>query len=302
MSTHDIEAALTETLKVEGVSKSTASTLCSQPKHDFDRWQSRDLSDVDLFYLFCNGVYLRLLPEDPNAVAVLCAYGIKSDGRKVLLHLAVGDKESTVCWKSFFQDLEQRGLAKPLLVIIDGNSGLTKAVRESFPGSWAQRCPVHREQFPEAMKCLATGLEECLRALRFPETHRKRIRTTNLFERLFGEGRRRSKVIPRFMSERLGLGLMFAVLVDAPAGWRGVNITPAISRKLDSLKIDSTAKRAVQLEVWVVCRIGALRRRLRLRPGFRAENRPTLFVSKTSLTPACQSARSGLKHGSVARQ
>ena len=58
---------------------------------------------------------------------------------------------------------------------------------------WSQAQAVvatYREQFPEAMKCLATGLEECLTALRFPETHRKRIRTTNLLERLFGEGQR----------------------------------------------------------------------------------------------------------------
>jgi len=80
--------------------------------------------------------YLRLRPEDPKAVAVLCAYGIKTDGRKVLLHLAVGDKESTVCWKSFFEDMKRRGLKEPLLVVIDGNSGLRKAVRECFPDSW----------------------------------------------------------------------------------------------------------------------------------------------------------------------
>jgi hypothetical protein len=56
---------------------------------------------------------------------------------------------------------------------------------------------MYREQFPEAMQCLATGLEECLPALRFPETHQRWIRTTNLLERLFGEGQRRSKVILR---------------------------------------------------------------------------------------------------------
>lgn len=206
-------------------------------------------------------------------MAVLCAYGIKADGRKVLFHLAVGDKESTVCWKGFFEDMKQRGLKEPLLVVIDGNSGLRKAVRESFPDSWVQRCQVHRmrnilcklpekarpglkkliqkaftaqtyklgleqgravvamyeEQFPEAMKCLATDLEECLTARRFPEPHRKRIGTTNLLERLFGEGRRRAKVIPRFMNERSGLSLMFAVLVDASAAWRGVKITSPLS-------------------------------------------------------------------------
>ena len=85
MSTRDIEEALTNTLEVEGVSKSTVSALCGQLKHDFDRWQNRDLSDVDLLYLFCDGIYLRLRPEDPKAVAVLCACGIKTDGRKVLL-------------------------------------------------------------------------------------------------------------------------------------------------------------------------------------------------------------------------
>lgn len=144
MSTRDIEAALTETLEVEGVSKSTVSTLCSQLKRDFERWQKRDLSDADLFYLFCDGIYLRLRPEDPKAVAVSCTYGIESDGRKVLLHLAVGKKESTVCWKSFIEDIKHRGLKQPLLVVIDGNSGLRKAVRESVPDSWVQRCQVHR--------------------------------------------------------------------------------------------------------------------------------------------------------------
>jgi transposase-like protein len=291
MSTRDIQAALTETLEVEGVSKSTVSTLCDQLKHDFDRWQNRDLSDVDLLYLFCDGIYLRLRPEDPKAVAVLCAYGIRTDGRKLLLHLAVGDKESTVCWKSYFEDMKRRGLKEPLLAVIDGNSGLRKAVRECFPDSWVQRCQVHRmrnilcklrekarpglkkliqkaftaqshkagleqakavvamyeQEYPEAMKCLRTDLDECLTALRFPEVHRKRIRTTNLLERLFGEGQRRSKVIPRFLGERSGLSLMFAVLVDASAGWRGVKASPAIALELQALRTNSGSQPATRL-------------------------------------------------------
>ena len=102
LSTRNIEAALTDTLEVEGVSKSTVSTLCGQLKKDFEQWQNRDLTAHKILYLFCDGIYLRLRPEDEKATAVLCAYGIREDGKKVLLHLAVGDKESTVCWKSFF--------------------------------------------------------------------------------------------------------------------------------------------------------------------------------------------------------
>jgi putative transposase len=291
LSTRDIEAALSDTLEVEGVSKSTVSTLCGQLKHDFEQWQNRDLSEHRILYLFCDGIYLRLRPEDERAAAVLCACGIREDGKKVLPHLALGDKESTVCWKSFFQDLKQRGLAEPLLAIIDGNSGLRRAVREYFPGSWVQRCQVYRmqnilcklpekgrpgikkllhkaftaqshklgveqaqgivamyeQEYPEAMKCLRTDLEECLTALRFPEPHRKRIRTTNLRERLFGEGRRRSKVIPRFMNERSGMSLMLAVLVDASASWRGVKVTPSVNREREVLRTNLQTRQVVRL-------------------------------------------------------
>jgi putative transposase len=67
---------------------------------------------------------------------------------------------------------------------------------------------MYEQEYPEAMKCLATDLDEVLTALRFPESHQKRIRSTNLLERLFGEGNRRAKVVPRFMSEKSGLSLI----------------------------------------------------------------------------------------------
>ena len=106
---------------------------------------------------------------------------------------------------------------------------------------------MHEKEYPEAMKCLATDLEEVLTALRFPESHRKRIRTTNLLERLFGEGRRRGKVVPRFMTERSGLGLMFAVLVDASASWRGVKLTPSVNRELEVLRTNAKTRQPVRL-------------------------------------------------------
>ena len=97
------------------------------------------------------------------------------------------------------------------------------------------------------MKCLETDLEEVLTALRFPESHRKRIRTTNLLERLFGEGRRRSKVVPRFMNERSGMSLMFAVLVDASASWRGAKVTPSVNRELEALRTNLKTRQALGL-------------------------------------------------------
>jgi len=66
------------------------------------------------------------------------------------------------------------------------------------------------ERYPSAMACLREDLETSLEHLRSPEAHRKRIRTTNLLERLLGEGKRRTKVVPRFPGEAASLRLLYA--------------------------------------------------------------------------------------------
>jgi transposase-like protein len=88
------------------------------------------------------------------------------------------------------------------------------------------------------MRCLEHDLDKCLSALRFPLIHRRQIRATNLLERLLGEGKRRSKVIPRFTSEAGGLSLVFAVLVDAAEGWRGVRMRADLVARLKQLALD----------------------------------------------------------------
>ncbi|MFH1550387.1 MAG: IS256 family transposase [Planctomycetota bacterium] len=282
MSQRDIEAALVEALGVEQTGRSVVNEVCRTLRADFERWQDRDMSEFELMYLFLDGIWLKLRPEDKRAVAVLCAYGILLDGGKVLLHLAVGDKESAACWEAFLEDMKRRGLKAPVLAVVDGNAGVRKALRRKMPDTLVQRCQVHkmrnilnklphlarptlkklihkaftartckeglaqagaiveeyREAFPAAMKCLARDIEECLTALKFPFIHRRQIRTTNLLERLFGEGRRRTKVIPRLRSETSALSLVFAVLVDASEGWRGVRMKPYIARRLEQIAVD----------------------------------------------------------------
>jgi transposase-like protein len=280
MSQRDIESALIDALGVEGTGRSVVTEVCRSLRGDFERWQDRDLSGHRLLYLFLDGIYLKLRPEDKRSVAVLCAYGILWNGKKVLLHLAIGDKESTACWEAFIEDMKSRGLHTPLLAAVDGNVGVRKAVRRKLPLTMIQRCQVHRmrnvmiklphvarptirklirkaftaasyseglaraqsviaqyrDAFPEAMKCLEKDLEECLTALKFPFVHRIKIRTTNMLERLFGEGKRRTKVIPRFSSESSGLSLVFAVLVDSSEGWRGVRIPDYVESRLLQMK------------------------------------------------------------------
>ena len=92
------------------------------------------------------------------------------------------------------------------------------------------------DRYPAAIECLERDLEECVTYLRFPEAHRRRIRTTNRLERLNGESRRRTKVIPRFPTERSCLTLLYASLLAASKRWRGIPMTAKIVRQLQELR------------------------------------------------------------------
>lgn len=269
LSTRDIEDVLKNDLGLNKVSRSVVSNLSRTIEEDFNKWRSRELSALDILYLFIDGIYLALRQGTDEKEAVLVAYGITSAGNKVLLHIATGSSESYDACKGFIDEMKSRGLRDPLLVIRDGSAGLKRAVRECFPHSFNQNCQVHKMRnivaklpqksrgemkrliqeafwagtyeeglktarqvindykgrFPAAMECLEKDLEESLTCLKFPERHRSRIRTTNLLERLLGEGRRRTKVIPRFPTETSALKLVYAVLMDASKNWQGVQMT-----------------------------------------------------------------------------
>jgi putative transposase len=78
--------------------------------------------------------------------------------------------------------------------------------------------------------------EACIAHLRFPVTHRRAIRTTNLLERLFVEERRRLKIIPNAFGERAVLKLMFGALIRAAERWKSIRITEFERRQLSAVK------------------------------------------------------------------
>ena len=94
----------------------------------------------------------------------------------------------------------------------------------------------YRDRYPRAMECLAESLAECLTCLKLPESHRRRVRTTNSLERLIEEARRRTKVISTIPNERAGLSLVHAVLVDVSRRWHGIRITASDLEKLSALR------------------------------------------------------------------
>ena len=144
LSVRDVEAALAEALGPEAaLSKSTVSRICQAIKDEFDAWKTRDLSGIELEYLFLDGSHFRMHPDAP-AEPVLCAWGITTQGSPVLVGLAPGAHEGHDPWAGFLGELVDRGLRSPLLVITDGAPGLIGAVEVTFAHSLRQRCVVHR--------------------------------------------------------------------------------------------------------------------------------------------------------------
>jgi hypothetical protein len=120
----------------------------------------------------------------------------------------------------------------------NGGHGVSGPWALSTRGSRALRIARFNDRYTAAMECLERDLEECVTHLRFPEDHHQRIRTTNRLERLNGESRRRTKVIPRFPSERSCLTLLYASLRTASKHWRGIPMTAPILRQLQTASVD----------------------------------------------------------------
>lgn len=288
LSTRDIEAALCDDKGRSLLSRTAVSQVTERLWEEYEAFASRDLSEDDVAYLFTDGIAERL-HGGQRREAVLCAWGITSEGQKVLLHLSPGTKEDTESCRAFFQDLKRRGLRDPLLVATDGAPGLIRAVEECFPRSARGRCLAHRmrnlqskvpdaewpefrekakaayqapsrdvarmlrdvvvaeyeKRFPSAVKCFLDDFEACIAHLRFPIAHRRVIRTTNLLERLFGEERRRMKIVANAFGERAVLKLMYAALIRASESWRGIQIKPFEIKQLEAIgeELDAEHKR-----------------------------------------------------------
>jgi putative transposase len=143
LSVRDVEAALEETFDAPIVSKSTVSRICEQVRERYRAWCERRLDEHDVVYVFLDAIYLKLRPDDEPAEGVLVAWGVTLEGRKVLLGLQLGSRESYEDWLDFGRDLTARGMRPPALIVADGAPGLWKATRELWPAALEQRCTVH---------------------------------------------------------------------------------------------------------------------------------------------------------------
>jgi putative transposase len=143
LSTRDIEAVFAGADGRSLLSRTAVSEVTERLWAEYEAFASRDLSEFAVVYLFVDGIAERLHLGQPRE-AVLAAWGILTDGKKALLHLAPGTKEDTASCKEFFQDMRRRGLPDPLLVVSDGAPGPIRAIEECLPRSIRQRCLAHK--------------------------------------------------------------------------------------------------------------------------------------------------------------
>jgi putative transposase len=142
LSMRDVES-LCEEAGLGQISKSTASRICSELRDRFRAFMARDLSQIRLVTLFLDAIYLPVRPSGAKE-GVICAWGFDEQGKRVLLAVALGMRESEEDWISLGRDLTARGLASPMLVVADGAPGLTAAIEQLWPRADRQRCTVHR--------------------------------------------------------------------------------------------------------------------------------------------------------------
>jgi transposase-like protein len=246
-----------ESLGVENISASYVSTLASELDARVKSFLERSI-DRPMKFIYIDATYFKIRENGRygNKALYVCI-GIDSDGRREILSCKLCDSETEMEWESFFDDLKERGLKGIELVISDGHKGIQESVTRSFLGAAWQYCHVHfmrnimklipkkklsvmqivkqalenESLVPKAQELLVNeGLNKASDMFErwypslynykaYSESCQKRLRTTNVLERLNLEFKRRTKKMGAFPSEKSLLRLVVTIMMDINEEW-----------------------------------------------------------------------------------
>jgi transposase-like protein len=179
LSSSDFVPALEELLgSVAGLSASVITRLTAQWQAEREAFQQRDLSEVDYVYCWADGVHFNIRLGDQGRLCCLVIVGVRADGRKELVAVADGTRESTDDWAELLRALRRRGMRAPVVMVGDGALGLWRALREVFPATHEQRCWQHvvRNVLGALPKSIHAGARRALNEIILAEdrTHAER--------------------------------------------------------------------------------------------------------------------------------
>jgi putative transposase len=157
ISTGDFSDALGSILGTDakGLSATTVTRLKGHWLEEHEEWSKRSLFGKQFVYFWVDGIYPRVRLEDSEGQCFLVIMGATLEGKKELVAISEGSRESEIAWTEILLDLKRRGLARePALAVGDGSLGFWAALNKVFPKTKQQRCWVHKtcnvlDKFPK---------------------------------------------------------------------------------------------------------------------------------------------------------
>ena len=141
-------AKVLEVVLGDGAKRLTPSVVSELKKEwifEFNTWKRRDLSKTCFTYIYADGIYQELRGDNPK-MCVLVIIGVDDSGKKHLIALEDGVRESTQSWREVLLDLRSRGMNSPALAVGDGALGFWAAISQVFPDTKHQRCWAHKSR------------------------------------------------------------------------------------------------------------------------------------------------------------
>ncbi len=171
-----------------GLSPATITRLIEGWQQEHQQWARRDLTGKEFVYLWADGIYtnVRLTDERPCCLVLI---GVTADGRKELLAVVDGERETSQSWKEILLDIKGRGLVRaPLLAAADGALGFWKALQEVYPSTRMQLCWVHKTAnvLNALPKKLQDAAKEKLKQIYMAATRADAIEQFTQFKQLYG--------------------------------------------------------------------------------------------------------------------
>lgn len=190
LSTGDFRPALEALLGEDaaGLSAANISRLLGVWEEEYEAFRKRDLSEVDYVYVWVDGIHVNVRLGEQDRLCLLVMLGARPDGRKELIAIEDGFRESTESWAMVLRDLDRRGMRAPELAIGDGALGFWAALRDVWPQTREQRDWVHRvanvlDKFPKRLQPRA---KELLWEIREAPTREAAEKEMDRFETQFG--------------------------------------------------------------------------------------------------------------------
>jgi transposase-like protein len=186
LSSSDFVPALQELFgSAAGLSAWVITRLTSQWQAEREAFQQRDLGEVDYVDCWADGVHFSIRLGEQGRLCCLVIVGVRADGRKELVAVADGTRESTDDWAELLRELRRRGMGAPVVMVGDGALGLWRALREVFPATREQRCWVHmvRNVLGALPKSVHTGARRALNEIILAEDRTHAERAIDAFAR-----------------------------------------------------------------------------------------------------------------------